>query len=182
MKTHLVLLRGINVSGQKLIKMEDLRQLLEAAGFKNVSTYIQSGNVFVDTDETSKAKVADRIKQAIKEKYGFDVGILVLGLAELKEKVANNPFVAEPDVDLKQVYVAFLSDNPTSENIEKFRQFDVQNDIAVIKGDVIYLKYAIGAGQTKLSNALIESKLKLVSTSRNWNTTLKLLGMFEARN
>ena len=181
MKTHLALLRGINVSGQKLIKMEDLRSLLESAGFKNVSTYIQSGNVFVDTDETSKAKVADKIKNIIKEKYGFDVGILILGLADLKKTVKDNPFLKDADVNLKQVYVAFLSDSPQAENIDKFRQFDVQDDIALLEGNIMYLKYAIGAGQTKLSNALIENKLKVVSTSRNWNTTLKLLEMFEAR-
>jgi uncharacterized protein (DUF1697 family) len=182
MKTHLALLRGINVSGQKLIKMEDLRKLLETAGFKNVSTYIQSGNVFVDTDETSKAKVADTIKELIKEKYGWDVGILMLDLPYLKKMVANNPFLKEKDLNLKQLYVTFLSDKPLNENIEKFRQFDVQNDIAILEGDVMYLKYAIGAGQTKLSNALIENKLKVVATSRNWNTTLKLLDLFAARS
>jgi uncharacterized protein (DUF1697 family) len=182
MKTHLALLRGINVSGQKLIKMEDLRKLIETAGFKNVSTYIQSGNVFVDTDETSKAKVADTIKELIKEKYGWDVGILMLDLPYLRKMVANNPFLKEKDLNLKQLYVAFLSDKPLNENIEKFRQFDVQNDIAILEGDVMYLKYAIGAGQTKLSNALIENKLKVVATSRNWNTTLKLLDLFAARS
>lgn len=181
MKTHLALLRGINVSGQKLIKMEDLRGSLTAAGFQNVATYIQSGNVFVDTDEKSKTKVGHAIKQIIKEKYGWDVGILMLDLPHLKQTVANNPFVKEVDIDLKQVYVAFLSEKPTDANIEKFRQFDIQNDVAVIDKDVMYLKYANGAGNTKLSNALIENKLKVVSTSRNWNTTLKLLEMLETR-
>ena len=174
-------MRGINVSGQKLIKMEELRKLLEAAGFKNVATYIQSGNVFVDTDEPSKAKVGEAIKGIIKSAYGWDVGILMLDLEYLEKTVADNPFVGEKGIDLKQVYVAFLSEAPKAENIEKFRQFDIQNDVAILDGDVMYLKYFNGAGNTKLSNALIENKLKVVSTSRNWNTTLKLLEMFAAR-
>lgn len=182
MKTHLALLRGINVSGQKLIKMEDLRRHLAEAGFENTATYIQSGNVFVDTKETSKAKVADKIKNVIKEKYGWEVGILMLDLAYLEKTVKNNPFLKEPDVDLKQVYVAFLSEKPKPEDIEKFRLFDIQDDVAHLDGDVMYLKYSKGAGNTKLSNAVIESKLKVVSTSRNWNTTLKLLEMYCRRS
>jgi uncharacterized protein (DUF1697 family) len=182
MKTHLALLRGINVSGQKLIKMEDLRRLLTAAGFQNVATYIQSGNVFVDSEEKAKAKVGAQIKEIIKSAYGWDVGILMLDLPYLKRTVANNPFLKEQDVDLKQVYVAFLSDKPTADNLEKFNQFDIQNDIAILEGDVMYLKYFNGAGNTKLSNALIENKLKVVSTSRNWNTTTKLLELFTARS
>jgi len=181
MKTHLALLRGINVSGQKLIKMEELRKLLESVGFKNVATYIQSGNVFVDTDEASAEKVGGEIKKVIKEKYGWDVGILMLSLPYLQKTVKDNPFLKEPDIDLKKVYVSFLSEKPSAENIEKFRQFDIQQDIAVIDGNVMYLKYSNGAGNTKLTNALIENKLKVVSTSRNWNTTLKLLEMFEQR-
>ncbi len=182
MKTHLALLRGINVSGHKLIKMEELRKLLGSAGFKNVSTYIQSGNVFVDAGEKSSVTVGEKIKSIIKEKYGWDVGVVVLDLPYLQNTVKDNPFLKEPEIDLKQVYVAFLSEEPKPENIEKFREFDIQNDVAIIDGKVMYLKYFHGAGNTKLTNALIESKLKVVATSRNWNTTLKLLGMFLDRN
>ena len=68
MKTHLALLRGINVSGHNMIKMEVLKTLLEKAGFQNVQTYIQSGNVFVDSDEAHGASVGFKIKQEIREK------------------------------------------------------------------------------------------------------------------
>src|SRR6478672_4508973 len=145
MKTHLALLRGINVSGQKLIKMEDLRKHLADAGFENVATYIQSGNVLLDSPEP-KAKVGEKIKSIIKEKYGWDVGILMLDLPYLKKIVADNPFLKEKDIDLKQVYVAFLSETPMAENIGKFRQFDIQNDVAILDEDVMYLKYFHGAG------------------------------------
>jgi len=182
MKTHLALLRGVNVSGQKLIKMEDLRNQLTDAGFQNVATYIQSGNILIDTDEKSKEKVGGKIKTLIAEKYGWDVGVLMLDLKSLQEVADNNPYLSEANVDVKQLYVAFLSGKPTAENLAKFRDFDTGDDQAALKGNVLYLKYAHGAGKTKLTNALIENKLKVVATSRNWHTTLKLLEMLAARN
>lgn len=182
MKTHLVLLRGINVSGQKLIKMEDLRNLLSDAGFQNVTTYIQSGNIIFDHPETSKAKVGAKVASIIKEKYGWDVGVIVRNLADLEQTIDGNPFLKEADVDLKQLYVAFLSDEPFPENIAKFEAFDIQQDRAVFGDGVLYLKYHDSAANTKLSNALIENKLKVVATSRNWNTTLKLRDMLSERS
>ncbi len=174
-------MRGINVSGQKLIKMEDLRELMKSAGFENVQTYIQSGNIVFDSKETSKEKTGGKIKELIKGKYGWDVGILMLDHADLAKAIKENPFLKEKDVNLKQVYVAFLSEEPKTENIEKFAAANVENDVAVIDGTVMYLKYFHGAGKTKLTNALIENKLKVTATTRNWNTTLKLMDMLDAR-
>lgn len=182
MKTHLVLLRGINVSGQKLIKMEDLRHLLSDAGFQNVTTYIQSGNVIFGHPETSKAKVGAKVAALIKEKYGWDVGIIVRNLEELAQSIDGNLFLNEPDVNLKQLYVAFLSEQPSPENIAKFEAFDIQQDQAIFGEGVLYLKYHDSAANTKLSNALIENKLKVVATSRNWNTTLKLRDILSERS
>jgi len=181
METHLALLRGINVSGQKLIKMEDLRKLLADEGFDNVQTYIQSGNIIFDSSEKVKAKVADKIKKLISAHYGFDVSILMLNHADLAKAIENNPFIKEKDINLKQVYVTFLSDKPSPENIEKFAATNIGNDIAILSDDVMYLKYFDSAANTRLSNVLIENKLKVTATTRNWNTTLKLMDMLEAR-
>jgi uncharacterized protein (DUF1697 family) len=181
MHTHLALLRGINVSGQKLIKMEDLRKLMETAGFENVKTYIQSGNIIFESRESNKAKISAMIKKLISDHYGFDVGILMLNHADLAKAIANNPLLKEKDIDLKQVYVTFLSESPIDEHIEKFKTTNIEKDIAVILGDVMYLKYFVGAGTTKLTNALIENRLKVVATTRNWNTTLKLMELLEQR-
>jgi uncharacterized protein (DUF1697 family) len=175
MHTHLALLRGINVSGQKLIKMENFRKLMETAGFENVKTYIQSGNIIFESPESNKVKISDKIKKLILDHYGFDVGILMLNHSDLAKAISNNPFLKEKDIDLKQVYVTFLSEIPNKENIEKFKVANIEKDIAVISGDVMYLKYFIGAGTTKLTNALIENRLKVTATTRNWNTTLKLM-------
>ena len=182
MTTHLVLLRGINVSGQKLIKMEDLRKLLTDAGFQNVATYIQSGNIIFESKETDKVKVAAQAKALIKKQYGWEVGVLVLDFADLEQTIGNNPFLKEPGADQKQLYVAFLSEQPLSDDLSRFRAFDIGQDEAVLGDRVLYLKYASGAGNTKLTNALIENKLKVTATSRNWNTTLKLRDMLLGRS
>jgi len=175
---HLALLRGINVSGQKLLKMEDLRKLLGDAGFKNVRTYIQSGNVFVESSHPD-TKVAQEIKSLIAAKYGFDVGILMLWQEKLQSAVDGNPFLREQSPDPKKNYVAFLSEKPSAENIKRLEAFDFGADRWILKGEILYLRYDQGAGTTKLTNAAIENKLKVTSTSRNWNTTLKLLEMFD---
>ena len=82
MTTHLALLRGINVSGHSMIKMEALKTTLEAIGFQNVQTYIQSGNVFVDTEEESPAKIGFLIKQEIFKAFGHEVPVVVIGSAD----------------------------------------------------------------------------------------------------
>lgn len=180
MPTHIALLRGINVSGQKIIKMEALRKLMVLAGFENVSTYIQSGNVIFDSPQTSKKVLSEQITKMILAHYGFDVSVIMINPQDLEKAIAENPFLAN-EADLKQLYVTFLSENPTAENIAKFRTFDVGRDLAEFADHIIYLKYADSAAHTKLSNALLENKLKVRATTRNWNTTLKLLALLEAR-
>ena len=95
MTTHLALLRGINVSGHNMIKMDALKTTLEKIGFQNVETYIQSGNVFVDTDEESAAKVGFVIKQEIFKVFGHDVPIIVIGKSDLEACFVNNTFLKE---------------------------------------------------------------------------------------
>jgi uncharacterized protein (DUF1697 family) len=180
MPTHLALLRGINVSGQKIIKMEDLRKLMET-DFENVKTYIQSGNIIFDSKETSKAKLSEQIRKIIFDHYGFDVSVLMINEKDLAKAIKENPFITEKDVNLKQVYVTFLSENPIAENIEKFRLFNIGSDVAEFTDHIMYLKYFDSAANTKLSNALIENKLKVRATTRNWNTTLKLMALLEER-
>ena len=100
MTTHLALLRGINVSGHNMIKMDALKTTLEAIGFQNVQTYIQSGNVFVDTEEENAASVGFKIKQEIFKAFGHEVPIVVIGKTDLEKSLKNNPFLKEKDVDI----------------------------------------------------------------------------------
>jgi uncharacterized protein (DUF1697 family) len=182
MSLYLALFRGINVSGKKIIKMEDLRKLMEAAGYGNVKTFIQSGNVIFTSSQRSKEKLAKAIEKLIVEQYGFDVTVFVIDKKDLEKAINNNPFAEDripEDAGTKKIYVTFMSEIPKDEGMEKLRQAPIGDDIIALHEDVLYFKLALGAAHSKLSNSLIESKLKLKATTRNWNTTLKLLELFE---
>lgn len=180
MPLHLALLRGINV-GKKTIKMEDLRKLMESSGYKNVKTYIQSGNVFFDNPEKNKAKLAVALEGLIEKQYGFDVTVFIIDINDIANAVDNNPLAKRDFIEegTKKLYVTFLSDKPLEENMEKLRQAPIGEDIVELVDNVLYFKLESKASESKLTNNLIESKLKVKATTRNWNVTVKLLSMFE---
>lgn len=181
MTTHLALLRGINVSGHNIIKMEALKTTLEVIGFKNVQTYIQSGNVFVDTEEENTAAVGFKIKQEIFKVFGHEVPIVVIGKADLEACFKNSPFLKEKEVDTKKLYVAFVSTILKSDAINDLKMSQVKPDEASIDGSKIYIKYAVGAGKTRFDQKFIEKKLNVTATIRNWNTVMQLLKLYEER-
>ncbi|RWX00541.1 DUF1697 domain-containing protein [Flavobacterium cerinum] len=182
MPVYLALLRGINVSGKKIIKMEDLRKLMSSEGFENVKTYIQSGNVIFKSSENRKDHLARSIEVIIEEHYGFDVLVFILEIKDLIKAVDNNPFVegrVEEEAGFKKIYVTFLSEKPLAENFKKLKEAPIANDLIEIIDDILYFKLESRASDSKLSNNLIENKLKVRATTRNWNTTLKLLSLME---
>jgi uncharacterized protein (DUF1697 family) len=179
MHTHLALLRGINVSGHNMIKMDVLKSTLENLGFQKVKTYIQSGNVFLDSDEENPAKIAFIIKQEIYGVFGYDVPILVISKEDLQACVTNCQFLKEKEVDTKKLYVAFVSKELKAENINDLKMSQFKPDEVQIDNTRIFIKYHIGAGKTRLDQKYIEKKLNLTATIRNWNTVNQLLKIFE---
>ena len=94
---YLALLRGINVSGHNMIKMDALKKMLENMGFQNVETYIQSGNIFFDSEEENAASVGFKIKQEISKVFGYDVPIIMVAKSDLELCFKNNPFLKEKE-------------------------------------------------------------------------------------
>ncbi|MCL9804547.1 DUF1697 domain-containing protein [Flavobacterium amniphilum] len=178
MKTHLALLRGINVSGHNMIKMDDLKTLLDRMGFQNVRTYIQSGNVFVDSEEEHGATVGFKIKQEIFKEWGYDVPIIVITKEDLEACLNNNPYLKEKEADTKKLYFTFISKELNESSIHDLKMSQVKPDEAVIDKSRIYVKYAVGAGKTRFDQKYIEKKLNVTATMRNWNTVTKLLEMY----
>jgi uncharacterized protein (DUF1697 family) len=170
MTTHLALLRGINVSGHNMMKMEALKTMLENIGFTNVRTYLQSGNVFVDTEEESASKVGFMIKQEIFKVFGHEVPTIVITKEDLELCFKNSPYLKEKDIDTKKLYVAFVSTVLKKENINDLKISQFKPDEANIDGNRIFIKYDIGAGKTRLEGKYIEKKLNVIVTMRNWNT------------
>lgn len=178
MTKHLALLRGINVSGYHMIKMDALKLALEKIGFFNVSTYIQSGNVFVETEETSSFCVGFKIKQEIYKTFGYDVPIIVIGKNDLELCFKNNPFLKDKNLDIKKLYVAFVSKELNSNAINDLKVSQFKPDEAFVDSTRIFIKYDVGAGKTKLDQKYIEKKLNVTATIRNWNTVTNLLELY----
>jgi len=165
--TYISILRGINVSGQKKIKMEELKKLYESLGVQHVRTYIQSGNVIFESQNEDTVKHENNIKDAIKESFGFDVPILIKRKDEIENVIQNNPFA---DKDLSSVHVTFLSDFPDTLPLDDINHIKDVSEEFLIKGKEIYLYCPNGYGKSRLINNLFERKLKVSATTRNWKT------------
>ena len=166
---YIVLLRGINVSGKNKLPMKELKVLLESLDFREVQTYIQSGNIVLATDK-DKNEVAKLIHKAIDKTYGYKVPVLVKEELAWETAIANNPY---KNVEEKQQYFTFLADKPATIEIV----VDAKQDEFTVLNDVVYVNAVGGYGKTKLNNNFFEKKLQVEATTRNLKTTLKLLEM-----
>lgn len=174
MKTCISMLRGINVSGQKKIRMADLKKLYEELKLKEVITYIQSGNVIFKTAEkNTDEKIAALIEKAIQKKYGFEVPVIVRSAAEMNDAIKNNPFIKNKN-EPERIYISFLSEIPSEDLVAAIQKTDFSPERFMISGKEIYLHVPNGYGNSKLSNNFFEKKLNVKATTRNWNTVNKL--------
>ncbi|GEP51758.1 hypothetical protein FNO01nite_24300 [Flavobacterium noncentrifugens] len=181
MKTHIALLRGINVSGHKIIKMELLRKVLSELDLDNIRTYIQSGNIIFESNSSDISKLEMQIAAKIEEHFGFVVPVTVVTPGELFAIINKNPYAKATLSDAAQPYVSFLSEIPKNDYLEVLKTIDFKGDAFISIDKTLYIWYSNFAGNSKLSNAIIESKLKLRSTARNWKTVLKLYELATAK-
>ena len=176
MTRYVAFLRAINVAGQKLIKMEELARIFTAAGFKNVRTYIQSGNVIFDAGSANAAGLRKKIETTLQSVLGYEVTVILRPLAEIEAIVKRNPFrkvKAGADV---VVFVVFLSGEPKrtpklplvskTENVEVF---EVKDHTAFL---VCHRKEN---GRFGFPNKFVEKEFGVLGTTRNWNTVNKIL-------
>jgi len=176
MKTYISILRGINVSGQRKILMADLKTLYEGLKFKEVITYIQSGNVVFKAETTLPDEaLAKKIEQAISKHYGFEVPVIIRSAEEIKELIKINPFLKNKNVDTEKLHVTFLAQLPEKEKTERLKDVNFAPDEFAIIHKEVFIHCPGSYGDTKLSNKFFESKLKVSATTRNWKTINKLL-------
>lgn len=172
---YIAFLRAINVSGQKLIKMEYLREIFAMPGIKNVSSYIQSGNILFDAKEADAGKLTKKIEKQLAKHLGYEVEVFLRTTDELEQAIEQNPF---PDAKLGKdlaLYIVFLSREPGSD--EKKLIAGLSNDIDNLKvvGRELYALIKKDGAKSQFSNMLVERKLKQLSTSRNQTTVNKIL-------
>ncbi len=177
MVTYISILRGINVSGQKLVKMNLLKSMYEKIGYSAPKTYIQSGNVIFKSEEESTKKISDTLVLQIKKDFGFDVPVIVLTIEELQQIIEQNLFAEDKKKDLTHLHVTFLTDKPQNMDITQLLAKKQENEEIIIGEKAIYLYCPNGYGRTNLNNNFIESKLKVGATTRNWKTTQALLAL-----
>jgi uncharacterized protein (DUF1697 family) len=178
---YIAMLRGINVSGKNIIKMEDLRRSFEAMGFDGVSTYVQSGNVIFESAKASSTVLSQRIGEKILHDFGFAVALILKTPNELKTVVGANPFVKKSTIDHSKLYVTFLSRPPSTTALRNLDALKAGPDEFFITGREIYLYCPNGYGRTKLSNNVFERMLSVAATTRNWKTAHMLLEMSSKR-
>lgn len=171
MQTLISILRGINVGGHNSIKMADLKTLYEELKCKDITTYIQSGNVVCGADgSVSAEQFSKKVEKRILEKFGFNVPVITRTVDEMEQVLAASPFINQPGVDAEKLHVTFLSESPQQSNIEAIKKYDYSPDKFIIAGKQVYLHCPVTYGNSKLSNTFFESKLKVTATTRNWRT------------
>lgn len=172
MAIYIALLRAVNV-GQNVIKMERLRELWSQCGCKNVTTYIQSGNVVFEA-EGSPANWSQAIEQRLAGETRLPVSVILRTPAELKGIIARNPFLREKGFDCSRLYVTFLGGASGKDALKKLSAVNAGGDQFRLSGKEVYLYCPEGYGRSKLSNAALERALSVKATTRNWNTVNKL--------
>jgi uncharacterized protein (DUF1697 family) len=168
-----VLLRGINIGSRNRIAMPELRACLESAGFDDVRTYVQSGNVVLSSDEAPEG-VARKCEREIARRFGLDVEVVVRTRDELSAIVKRNP-LGEVAKNPKRYQVSFLAAKPKPELVRKVKAASVDPEKVAISGREIYAWHPEGVARSKLWALLAGKGLGVTATARNWTTVTKLL-------
>lgn len=175
MQTYILLLRGVMPTGKNKVPMAELRVALADAGLTNVRTYIQSGNVIAKSvlDPTSLSQLAH---DTIKQKIGADITVIVRTPQQLTAVMEGNPF---PEADLSRLYYSMVASPPAPEQLEKFLEIDFTPDAIRVVDDTIYTLYATKLSDSRFTNNFFEHKLKVATTTRNFNTMSRLVELSE---
>ena len=174
MKTWIALFRGINVMGNNKLPMKDLAQLLRRLKFKDVRTYIQSGNA-VFAGAGSAASLAARIGAAVERQFGFRPYVVLLEAREVAQAVAKNPF-PEGEAIPTSLHLWFLEERPAAAGAVALEACRAASERFALRGKVLYLHAPEGFGTSKLA-ARAERSLCTRGTARNWRTVTTLLAI-----
>jgi len=179
MQTYVSILRGINVGGKRIVKMDDLKELCRQLGFMDCQTYIQSGNVIFRHEMMEIQEFEAILTQKIAEKFNLDVPVIVMELNELRKVVSGNPFLHDKNKELVYLHVTFLSGMPDGSLFAKMGKTAYLPTEFELIDKSVYLYCPDGYSNSKLTNGFLESRLNVRATTRNWKTTCELLLLAE---
>jgi len=170
----IALLRGINVGKAKRIAMADLRELFVDLGHENVKTYIVSGNVIFDSTTSVEASLADQVSEAIADRFGFEVSVIMISRSELVDIASHSPLLDEI-ADPKHLVVTFLDGPPEPELIDAIDRPSLAPESFVVVGRSLHIHCPIGQAEMQLNNNFVQKTLGQVATTRTWRTISKLI-------
>lgn len=180
---YIALLRGINVGGNTMIKMTELKAAFERCGFENVVTYINSGNIAFDcrsprvskslTLNATEESLTAKIEQAIEKEFSKSVRVMIREQAAITQILANNPYEGQFE-SRKEMHALFLKEPLTDEQIELLKSMTPAQERFAAVGREIYCHLPMGVADSFLGRGQFEKKLKVSVTARNWRTVQKL--------
>jgi uncharacterized protein (DUF1697 family) len=172
-----VLLRGVNLAGRNRVSMPRLREALEEAGFDDVSTYVQSGNVVLTSRKSAK-RVRREVEQLLADRFGLDIQVIVRTRVELAKVVERNP-LAKVAKNPKLYQVTFLESAPAADLMRKLEAAAAGKEQVVSEGRELYAWHPDGVGRSKLATLMSGKGLGVTATARNWTTVTTLLELSE---
>jgi uncharacterized protein (DUF1697 family) len=181
MSAYVALLRGINVGGNKMVAMSELRALAEAEGLTHATTLLQSGNLVFAAAKRATAGLEKALEAAAKKRLGVEIDVMVRTAAEWEAIVAANPFPREAKSDPARLVVICLKSAPAAAAVKALEAAIPGREVMRAKGRELFIYFPDGQGSSKLTPALMDRKLLVRGTARNWNTALKLANLLAER-
>jgi uncharacterized protein (DUF1697 family) len=174
MTIQIALLRGVNVGGHKTVAMSELRDLLTQLGFESARSLLQSGNLVFRGDSRTDADLERLLEAEADKRLCLHADFLIRSAKEWREVVARNPFRKEAERDPSHLVVMFLKSATNAKDVKAVQAAIAGSEIIRADGKHLYIVYPDSIGRSRLTNALLEKKLGIRGTARNWNTILKL--------
>lgn len=175
--TWVCLLRGVNLGKQRKLPMTALRDSLTAAGLTGVRTYLQSGNIIVQSELRTHAQVARHVRNAIATDFGLDVPVITRRPAEIDRLIAANPFAAQVAHRPQLIRVIFLDAVPSKDRVDRLAAVDATRDTFLVIGNHVFVDYVRGYHSTHRTAPYFTRVLGVDGTERNWRTVLALAGL-----
>jgi uncharacterized protein (DUF1697 family) len=179
MAAYVALLRAVNLAGHNSISMADLKAVAAGAGLAEPRTLLQSGNLLFQSTARSSAGLEKVLETALAKELDLKTPVMVRSLAEWRAAIAANPHAAEARKDPGHLLLMPLKGKPPAAGVAALQAAIVGRETVRAVGSALYMIYPDGIGRSKLKTSLIEKKIGVVGTGRNWNTVLKVLAALE---
>jgi len=173
MPRYVALLRSVNVAGHGRLSMAEVKASFVALGYADVSTYIQTGNIFFSSPSKSVSTLIGDIGRRLEDDFSSSPAVILRTVPELRRVINTSPFPVR-GADPSRHHVTFLAEQPSAQRLASFEAPASGRDELVVIGREVYVHTPDGYGNSKLSGAMLERRLGVISTTRNWNTVTKL--------